>query len=425
MCNVCNHRYSIYTCPSCSTRTCSLSCSTGHKSATGCTGERNKAAYVPMNKYSWGTMMDDYVFLEDVGRRVGDWGKEIVKGGFGMRGTEVAGRGRGRGRGRGGEGSGRGRGRMGGNTKRDMLKMQLEARDIDMDILPVGMERRKLNQSYWEPKSHAAFLTIEFKIHPPRDPLSPSSQPPDPPYVLLTHRNNFNTPLLTLTRQVAERALTKKDGAAPAWIRRLISPDPDDPDSFIPPQFVMTAEMDPRATALQNSRRRTAHCRFDPSKTLALLLRNTHFVEYPTIEVCEEFNGTIVDMQGAVTQLPVDEEPKPKRRKLTAKAGKQAIAGLLGGYGSEEEEVDEPQGGLAMLGGYAGSEDEDVGDGAVQEDIDEDEDALGETDDEIEIDPAVVLELMRQGHGSENWAEHPQGDDEVDWGASGDEDEPS
>jgi hypothetical protein len=95
-------------------------------------------------------MMDDYVFLEDVGRRVGDWGKEIVRGGFGMRGANGI-----EARGRGGNGRGRARGRRGdcgnrGRTKRDVLKMQLESREIDMELLPVGMERRKVNQSSWD-----------------------------------------------------------------------------------------------------------------------------------------------------------------------------------------------------------------------------------------------------------------------------------
>jgi len=103
-----------------------------------------------MNKYELGTMMSDYVFLEDVGRRVGDWGKEIVRGGYGLTGLRGH-----RGRGRGGDGrtrGGRGRVQGRGGTKRDLLKMHLEARDIDMDLLPVGMERRKINQSSWDYK---------------------------------------------------------------------------------------------------------------------------------------------------------------------------------------------------------------------------------------------------------------------------------
>lgn len=104
-------------------------------------------------------MMDDYVFLEDVGRRVGDWGKEIVKGGFTMKGPNIRG-GEGRGRGTRGRGRGRGGGNGGGNTKRDALKIQLEARDIEMDLLPIGMERRRINQSSWD---HRYAQPLRFK----------------------------------------------------------------------------------------------------------------------------------------------------------------------------------------------------------------------------------------------------------------------
>ena len=89
-------------------------------------------------------MMDDYIFLEDMSRKVGDWGKEIVRGGYSFGNGDNKGRGRGRGM------KGRGRGGGSGRTKRDVLKLQLEARDIDMDLLPIGMERRKVNQSSWD-----------------------------------------------------------------------------------------------------------------------------------------------------------------------------------------------------------------------------------------------------------------------------------
>ncbi|KNZ80039.1 Box C/D snoRNA protein 1 [Termitomyces sp. J132] len=419
MCSICNSCAWIYTCPGCSTRTCSLPCSTSHKTTTGCTGQRNKVAYVPMNKYSWGTMMNDYVFLEDVGRRVGDWGKEIIKGGYELH------RSNGPGRGRGGGGRGRGRGWGGGHTKRDVLKMQLEARDVDMDVLPVGMERRKLNQSYWEPKSHTVFLTLEFKIYPPRDPLTPSYQSSSPPLVLLTHKNNMNTPLLNLAQRAAERVLSKKNSASNEWLKRFLSPDPDDPDSFIPPQFVMAAKMDPRAALLQKLQHRIAYYRFDPSQSLLTLLRHSHFVEFPTIEVWEEFNGAVVDVQGKLRELAQD-EPKMKRRKLSEKAGKEAINGLLEGYGSDDdEERPEKPSGLTLLGGYMESDDEvetnETDDNEAE--VGEDEVALEGTDDEgeVEIDPKVLLELMRHAHGDERWAGKIRGDDDVDWGASGDE----
>ena len=144
LCSICNKNHSKYTCPRCSFRTCSLPCSSTHKTRDGCSGIRNKVEYVPMNQYGWGTMMNDYVFLEDAGRKVGDWGMEISRGGYA---TRTADRGRGRGRGRGRKTVGHSNTRR---VKQDILKQQLELRDIDMELLPIGMERSKQNKSIWD-----------------------------------------------------------------------------------------------------------------------------------------------------------------------------------------------------------------------------------------------------------------------------------
>ena len=148
--------------------------------------------------------MDDYVFLEDMSRKVGDWGREIVGGGYSFGNGDNRGRGRGRGRGMKGRGRGGGGDGGSGRTKRDVLKLQLEARDIDMDLLPIGMERRKANQSSWDFKyvlefyhkdslltekttrNQTALLTIEFKFHKPLNPFAPSSQPREH-FILITH----------------------------------------------------------------------------------------------------------------------------------------------------------------------------------------------------------------------------------------------
>lgn len=214
---------------------------------------------------------------------------------------------------------------------------------------------------------------------------------------------------------MTERSTSKKEGACPAWVKPLVTPDLDDPEAFTFPQCVMTAQLDPFATT-SGPQPKSAYYRLDATKTLALLLRHTRFVEFPTIEVWEEFRGTVVDTQGAVTQSAV-EERRPKRRKLNSNAGKKAISGLLGGYGSEEEAGAEPQSILAMLGGYAGSDDEDeLGD----------EDAEGETDDEVEVeveaDPVLLFEMMQQARGEEDWTiENREDEDVVDWGDDGPE----
>lgn len=106
-----------------------------------------------MKEYGWGSMMNDYTFLEDIGRKVGEVGREIVRGGYShptslSHPSSRGGSGRGRGRGR-GAGPKRGRG-VGGKTKRDVWKMQMEVRDVDVDLLPLGMKRRKANQSSWD-----------------------------------------------------------------------------------------------------------------------------------------------------------------------------------------------------------------------------------------------------------------------------------
>ena len=143
-----------------------------------------------------------------------------------------------------------------------------------------------------------------------------------------------------------------------------------------------------------------AYYSFDPSQPLINLLRHTHFVEFPTIEVWEEFQGIIVDAQGVMRQSE-DYERQPKRRKLNAKAGRLAINGLLGDYGSEEEEKEQAPNVLAALDNYAESEEGD--------------DGLNGSDDEgeVELDPTILLNLMRQAR-DEPWA--VEEDDRVDWG---------
>ena len=140
-CRICHQNSVIYTCPRCRTKTCSVQCSVNHKTLLSCSGQRDRAAYIPMNQYGWGSMMDDYVFLEDVGRLVESHGAGISRGRY----SHTMGRSHRPGtRGRGGfTPAGRG-------SKRDLLQMQLSFKDIYVEFLPEGMERRKLNQSKFD-----------------------------------------------------------------------------------------------------------------------------------------------------------------------------------------------------------------------------------------------------------------------------------
>lgn len=99
--------------------------------------------------------MDDYVFLEDMSRKVGEWGQDLVRGGYGYGYGYGHGARRGSGRAKTGPPPGFGKTQSHSGIswkKRDVLKSQLELRDIEMDLFPSGMERRTFNQSTWDSK---------------------------------------------------------------------------------------------------------------------------------------------------------------------------------------------------------------------------------------------------------------------------------
>ena len=407
-------------------------------------------------------MVDDYCFLEDVGRKVGEWGREIVKGGFDMnvrrgRDGRMGGRDRNR-RGGGVVGIGRtrkGRG-GGGKGKKEVLKTFLEAREIELELLPCGMEKRRLNQSIWDQKyaifysflhthiyefdrNQTALLTIEFKFHPSitETPSAPSSSSVNNirPFTLLTHRNKISMPLLSLVQKHIQERMHKKSNVLgdapstsfPSWVSSLVIPPPEDPENFTVPTFVMTAPSDPsllaRSAALLSTsasmqKRRTPECvrskiyySLDPDEPLATSLRGTQFVEFPLIEVWEEFDGVIVDKKtGGVRYTGGKEEPQRKRIKLNSEEGKKTIVGLVGDYGSDDNEREEDYTECTKLVSYVKS---DAEEDDIMESADEwtDADAEGEID--LDADPAIILKLMEQAKREGKWIE-PSDDEEDD-----------
>ena len=65
-CEVCKQKDSIYVCPRCRMRTCSLPCCQSHKERTGCNGKRDRTAFLPLGRMTDGTLRSDYFFLEEV-----------------------------------------------------------------------------------------------------------------------------------------------------------------------------------------------------------------------------------------------------------------------------------------------------------------------------------------------------------------------
>lgn len=283
-----------------------------------------------------------------------------------------------------------------------MIKLHLEARDIEMELLPPGMERTKSNQSFWDFKNKVAMLTIEFKLHAPANVLTPSK---DTPFIMLTHRNDMNTPPLTLIRK---HISTAKKNNNPSWTKSLVLPDTDSPESFTMPYFVMRVPRDVCPTAELITRPgRPVYYRFDPVQPLFTQLKDTRFVEFPTIEICEEFNGTVVDAAG-ITSHVGEEQPRAKRRKLTSRTSRVALSGLLGGYGSGEDEQVEVPDKTPVLVEYTDSVSEEETEMSRGESS-----GLEERDEEdVRVDPATLLELLHEARNSGKWTQ----DEDVDWG---------
>ncbi|XP_041862926.1 box C/D snoRNA protein 1 isoform X2 [Melanotaenia boesemani] len=67
-CGVCRSDEAKYRCPSCHKHSCSLLCVKKHKDDSGCSGVRNKTAFVTLSHFDEMTLLSDYRFLEDTGR---------------------------------------------------------------------------------------------------------------------------------------------------------------------------------------------------------------------------------------------------------------------------------------------------------------------------------------------------------------------
>ncbi|KAG7514120.1 hypothetical protein JOB18_025747 [Solea senegalensis] len=67
-CVVCQSEEAKYRCPACLTHSCSLLCVKKHKEDSGCSGVRDKTAYVSLSQFDEMALLNDYRFLEDTGR---------------------------------------------------------------------------------------------------------------------------------------------------------------------------------------------------------------------------------------------------------------------------------------------------------------------------------------------------------------------
>uniref|UniRef100_A0A8B9KMV7 Box C/D snoRNA protein 1 n=1 Tax=Astyanax mexicanus TaxID=7994 RepID=A0A8B9KMV7_ASTMX len=67
-CDVCENEEAKYRCPNCLKFSCSLPCVKRHKLQSGCSGVRDKTAFVVLSQFSEINLLNDYRYLEETAR---------------------------------------------------------------------------------------------------------------------------------------------------------------------------------------------------------------------------------------------------------------------------------------------------------------------------------------------------------------------
>lgn len=121
-----------YRCPGCGIETCCLKCVNQHKLEQDCNGQRDKTAYVKLGDFTDRHLLNDYRFLEDCGRKNNNAGRDEMK-----------------------------RARRKPYFVNELQK-QARHRNIELDVMPFPMSRRKHNSTHYQAKSRKMFWHIEW-----------------------------------------------------------------------------------------------------------------------------------------------------------------------------------------------------------------------------------------------------------------------
>lgn len=173
-CQECREALSLYQCPRCSRRTCSLVCCKAHKARTGCNGKRDRTTYRRLEQMDDSTLQSDFFFLENVLQTV-DGGKRLLKD-MGARASggpqslvaeitipsadEQA------------PASKKQKVMNDLPPKWRRLVEQAKERDITLLLMPPGMHRHKSNTTHYVAKTESILWRLEFLVHDDKDDAS-------------------------------------------------------------------------------------------------------------------------------------------------------------------------------------------------------------------------------------------------------------
>ncbi len=277
---------SLYTCPRCSLRTCSLPCSRLHKSRSSCTGERDPTAYVRLRDVGQGVWADDYRWLEEGRRKVAEWGEGMPRA---VKTRSGVGRERGR---YGGSGGGT-KGQREKRGKVEGVRAELGRRGCEVVFLPEGMGRRKMNQSTWNPRSARSLPLLPSKLMKNRtQTLHLTVQLSVPPNLLKLEDKAALGPKLISHPRVH---FAHPDQTSLPTLASLLPPHLKVADIILALPFDFSAIRHTPPSFYDNPRAKFFYPVLDTAKSVAENLRGTLWVEFPTIRVIsrKEWEGML------------------------------------------------------------------------------------------------------------------------------------
>jgi len=202
---------------------------------------------------------------------------------------------------------------------------------------------------------------LEFTLSPPREHATQEQRK----ISLLSNKNDWTKTIRELV-QSSLRTM-KRDGKLLDWLGLDAEPENDSSSSSVlclmkRPKL----EDDPSDPNFG----KVTYYKLDFNAKLSSALQNKQFVEYPTIDLVDEndFEGLLVEEDGFIID---PSERRVKRRKLDTQTAKKTISGLVGGYGTDEEEEERPNQ-LSTLEGYVESDGEAILSSEDEGDLDED-----------------------------------------------------
>ncbi|KAG5848016.1 hypothetical protein ANANG_G00132380 [Anguilla anguilla] len=148
ICGTCGTEEARYRCPGCLKHSCSLPCVKTHKSESGCSGMRDKTAFVPISKFDEMNLLSDYRLLEDTSRLVDSTHRDplILR----PRTTKCA----------------------------KMLMRNAQRFNLRLKLLPPGFSRRCENSTFFHKKAGQFFWHLKF-LFPQSDAVFTERRVPD------------------------------------------------------------------------------------------------------------------------------------------------------------------------------------------------------------------------------------------------------